>query len=383
MNTAKTWVAAAGFTVVMLLGAISLSEMIEGQEKTSKILMPIRVDANGDLITSGTQVDDAAFTPASGSVQVVGFEYDDTSPDSINEGDAGAARMSANRNQYITIRDAAGNERGVNVTSGNAAEVDIAEQSLTAVKVSATAAANTLANPMFFRLSADGTNAMAAGYPVYVAPGTSAEFDVDINAQTLTALKVSKDANANATANRIYVASNTDQLGGVAIAVNGGAKSTGVQTVTLATDDPAVTAVEIMDDWDDGSDHAQVDIAAQTLTAVKVSDDASANGETNPIYQQPLAPVFDDDGSANCVAITNGSVQFTLPGNDSYEVCASGNTAYILCGANPTATTAVGNFSLLVGDGQCVGPREYGSAKCAVIGTVSAGFVCFNALDYN
>lgn len=72
------------------------------------------------LIDNPVIVDDAAFTPATSSVMMAGFEYDDTTPDSVNEGDAGAARMSANRNIYVQIRDNAGNERGLNVdASGN------------------------------------------------------------------------------------------------------------------------------------------------------------------------------------------------------------------------------------------------------------------------
>lgn len=68
--------------------------------------------------------DDAAFTPGTSEVLMVGATYDDTAPDSVNEGDGGAMRMSANRNLYTQIRDAAGNERGVNVTAGNALTVD-------------------------------------------------------------------------------------------------------------------------------------------------------------------------------------------------------------------------------------------------------------------
>lgn len=71
------------------------------------------------LLDDSIFADDAAFTPATSKVNVAGFEYDDSSPDSVDEGDAGAARMSANRNQYMQIRDAAGNERGVNVNSSN------------------------------------------------------------------------------------------------------------------------------------------------------------------------------------------------------------------------------------------------------------------------
>lgn len=69
------------------------------------------------LIDDAVLADDAAFTPGTTKVVMAGFEYDDTAPDSVNEGDGGAARMSANRNVYTQIRDAAGNERGVNVAS--------------------------------------------------------------------------------------------------------------------------------------------------------------------------------------------------------------------------------------------------------------------------
>ena len=69
-------------------------------------------------------VDDAAFSPGTSSVSMVGAEFDDDSPDGVDEGDAGALRMSANRNLYTQIRDAAGNERGVNVTAAGALQVD-------------------------------------------------------------------------------------------------------------------------------------------------------------------------------------------------------------------------------------------------------------------
>ncbi len=70
-------------------------------------------------------VDDAAFTPAVSRVLPVGFTFDDASPDSVNEGDIGAARMSANRNLYTTLRDAAGNERGANVNASNQLSVSV------------------------------------------------------------------------------------------------------------------------------------------------------------------------------------------------------------------------------------------------------------------
>jgi hypothetical protein len=79
----------------------------------------------GNCSGSGvSHVDDAAFTPGIDDMVPIGGVFDDTSPDSVNENDAGAVRMSSNRNLYMTIRDAAGNERGVNVTAANALVVD-------------------------------------------------------------------------------------------------------------------------------------------------------------------------------------------------------------------------------------------------------------------
>lgn len=84
----------------------------------------LQVDGNGYLkvnIKAGAgsggtaMTDDAAFTPATTSITPAGFMFDDVAPDSVNEGDGGVGRMSANRNQYMQIRDNAGNERGLNV----------------------------------------------------------------------------------------------------------------------------------------------------------------------------------------------------------------------------------------------------------------------------
>ena len=47
-------------------------------------------------------VDDAAFTPATSSVMMSGFEADESSTDSVDEGDAGAARMTLDRKQIVT-----------------------------------------------------------------------------------------------------------------------------------------------------------------------------------------------------------------------------------------------------------------------------------------
>lgn len=84
------------------------------------------IDVNSAAALTSTQLlddviiaDDAAFTPATTKVSMAGFEFDDSTPDSVDEGDSGAGRMSARRELYMQIRDAAGGERGVNVNASN------------------------------------------------------------------------------------------------------------------------------------------------------------------------------------------------------------------------------------------------------------------------
>lgn len=87
--------------------------------------------ATGNYIYNGTNFDrmrsaiNATNSTGTG-IQAVGnlAQFDDVSPTSITENQFGNLRMSANRNLYGTIRDAAGNERGANVTAGNALVVD-------------------------------------------------------------------------------------------------------------------------------------------------------------------------------------------------------------------------------------------------------------------
>jgi hypothetical protein len=54
------------------------------------------------LIDNPVLVDDAAFTPATSSVMMAGFEADEASTDSVDEGDAGAARMTLDRKVIVT-----------------------------------------------------------------------------------------------------------------------------------------------------------------------------------------------------------------------------------------------------------------------------------------
>lgn len=80
---------------------------------------PLQLDDNGYLkvnIKAGAgsggtaATDDAAFTPGSGSgTPIMGFA-DETSPDSVDEGDVGVVRMTLARALHVNLRDSSGNE---------------------------------------------------------------------------------------------------------------------------------------------------------------------------------------------------------------------------------------------------------------------------------
>lgn len=112
--------ASAGGESLCLMGAIR-RDTAATSAGTDGDYAPVHVDANGNLrvnVSSGGIAgiaDDAAFTPGTSEVLPIGFQCDDTAPDSVNEGDIGCPRMSATRSIYVNIRDNAGNERGLNV----------------------------------------------------------------------------------------------------------------------------------------------------------------------------------------------------------------------------------------------------------------------------
>lgn len=56
------------------------------------------------LIDDAIVADDAAFTPATTKVMMAGFQADEASIDSVNEGDAGAARMTLDRKVIVNMQ---------------------------------------------------------------------------------------------------------------------------------------------------------------------------------------------------------------------------------------------------------------------------------------
>jgi len=78
------------------------------------------IQSSVEVIDDAFLQDDIAFATGSSKVGAAGYLFDDSAPDTVDEDDIGIGRMSANRCQYVNIRDNAGNERGLNVdTNGD------------------------------------------------------------------------------------------------------------------------------------------------------------------------------------------------------------------------------------------------------------------------
>lgn len=119
------------------------------------------IDSDTSILRDIVFTDDGSFITGTSKVAAIGAIFDDTAPDSVDEGDAGAIRMSANRNLYMNIRDAAGNERGVNVDASNNMQVIAAANS--GVDIGDVTVNNTESEPI----------------PVYVTSGAASGSEVN------------------------------------------------------------------------------------------------------------------------------------------------------------------------------------------------------------
>lgn len=116
-------------------------------------MVGLSTDLSGALRVTGSLsvggfTDDSAFTPASSTGNIIMGFVDDTAPDSVDEGDGGAVRMSANRNLYVRIRDNAGNERGLNIDANGELGVSGIRTAVQTVGSVAHDAVGTGANPI-------------------------------------------------------------------------------------------------------------------------------------------------------------------------------------------------------------------------------------------
>lgn len=146
------------------------------------------------------------------------------------------------------------------------------------------------------------------GIAINLGSGVVATGTQRVSVATDDILTVSATDAANLTGNRIWVTSDVDMIGGTAIVDNGGNRAAGVQTMTLADDDPAVASLGIMDDWDNAaSDGASVsgDVAHNGVDAgepVKIGGYAASSAPTAVAVADRVNAWFDLSGRQQVTA---------------------------------------------------------------------------------
>lgn len=153
--------------------------------------------ASDDPVTTSVQLlddaivaDDAQFTPATTKVMMAGFTLDNTSTDVVDEGDAGAARITSDRRQIVQL-----GESGAKYVKGGGSKTDTTAQSLMAASGDA-ALSNYLAWVTIYNSSAtntaveirDGTTTVVAVIPAPAYGGATfvPTYPIKMTANTAT-----------------------------------------------------------------------------------------------------------------------------------------------------------------------------------------------------
>lgn len=97
MSAGRLWVDASGVTLTVGSHAVTNAGTFATQESGAAL-------TSLQLIDDTVVADDSAFTPATTKVVMAGFEADESSTDSVDEGDAGAARMTLDRKVIVTVQ---------------------------------------------------------------------------------------------------------------------------------------------------------------------------------------------------------------------------------------------------------------------------------------
>jgi len=152
-------------------------------------------------------------------------QFDDVSPGALTEDRLGIPRMSANRNSYITIRDAAGNERGANVDANSNLQVGQATASNLNMTEASAASILTSAQLIDDMIHTDDTSTHATGTSKgALIMGAATPTDTAVNTNDIGAVGM--------TNNRELYVSLRDIAG--ASAVTGSGNATGALRVEIA-----------------------------------------------------------------------------------------------------------------------------------------------------
>lgn len=325
----------------------------------------LRVDPTSKrlLVDPGTSgggssaTDDGAFTVGSDSGTPAMGIYQ-ASEDSVDDGDVGVLGMTADRHLKISIEDDnVGIGGGTQYTEDAAAAANPVGNMNMAVRADSLAAVT----------NADGDNiALRATNKgeVYTKDADAAALLTTIDTDTsgmATSLAILDDWDESDRAKVNLIASQAGITGGA------GAVAANTPRITLASDDPAVVSLGVLDDWDNGaSDGASVsgDVAHDSADAgepVKMGAKAvdlgatptavAANDRTN-LYSSRAGILFTLGGHPNTL---NASIQVTDADGaqtDTAIITVSAGTAIVVTAIEIAADNAnTADVSVRVGFG--------------------------------
>lgn len=372
-------------TSALPTGAATAAIQTDGTQKTQI------VDSGGAVVNAtGTSLDvnctggcggaaafedNDAFTFDTTTVAISGAVVDDVATNAVTENSAGAPRMSPNRNLHSEIRDAAGNERGANVTAGNALVVDgsavTQPVSGTVTVTDGAGSLNVIVDSGTITAVTAISNALPAGnnnigdvdvasLPA-LAAGNNNIGDVDVasiaagnnNIGDVDVASIAAGDNNIGNVDVVTLPSvtigtfpdnepiNVAQMNGVAVTMGNGASGTGVQRVTLANDSTGVIAtVGAVTTITNAVTVSQGTAANLNATVVGTLANDGAAAATNRVGVLPAIaetttlPTLTDGRNAALYVDTNG-IQYVR----HLDPCSGGATKLFLPINISTATT--------------------------------------------
>lgn len=321
----------------------------------------------------GSFSDDSAFTFGTTAVNVAGYVFDDVAPNAVTENNAAAPRMSGNRVPYMILRDAAGNERGVNVTAGNALVVDGSGstqpvsgtfwQATQPVSNAGTFATQAAQSGTWNITNISGTVSLPAGASTAAkqpALGTAGTASADVitvqGIASMTALKVDGSAVTQPISGTVTV---TDGAGALNVIIDSG--TTTVTQATAANLNATVIGT--------GTFATQATLQAGSALVGKVGLDQTTPGTTNAVSLSQI--------NATTTATGNG-----VAGTGVQRVTiASDNTAFSVNATLSAETTKVigtvnqGTSPWIVAGGGTAGSAASGVVTVQGIASMTPLFV--------
>lgn len=166
------------------------------------------ITVDGSVSVSGGAIDDASFTPATDGVTVLGGFADETAPDSVDEGDQGALRMTLDRKLLTRV---------VGATDANRLDVSAAGNAQVEVAIALPAGTNNIGDvdvatvPAPLNTTGGGTEATALR--VTIANDSTGVVSVDDNGGSLTVDASQLDVDdLNDTDDKVAIGDGTDTL---------------------------------------------------------------------------------------------------------------------------------------------------------------------------